>query len=330
MLVHFLPILALAAAASDAMVTSSKAKVTSAGVDAAGRQQEVEPACPIVISGGERVFPPVAEAVRAGGREMWLRPLHDELQLTYVHGLFDPDELHRLVALADARRGWVRSPLKKQQSGEELSGELRNSSSCPLLWPPLYESSERRAALAAHERGAEMLEELELASRLASRVAAFFEATGMPLSARHIEPLQLVRYAPTERFVAHHDYHEIDPRTGALGGSTVQGEQRTFTVLLLGATLPHEAGGETNFPELDLSIWPRLGTALSERVIVSTSCPHSTGCASTTGRRGASGLEASCEAGGGAEARFRARFWRLARRRASASTTGIRWTHVEM
>ena len=262
MLVHFLPILALAAAASDAMVTSSKAKVTSAGVDAAGRQQEVEPACPIVISGGERVFPPVAEAVRAGGREMWLRPLHDELQLTYVHGLFDPDELHRFVALADARRGWVRSPLKKQQSGEELSGELRNSSSCPLLWPPLYESSERRAALAAHERGAEMLEELELASRLASRVAAFFEATGMPLSARHIEPLQLVRYAPTERFVAHHDYHEIDPRTGALGGSTVQGEQRTFTVLLLGATLPHEAGGETNFPELDLSIWPRLGDAL--------------------------------------------------------------------
>ena len=50
----------------------------------------------------------------------------------------------------------------------------------------------------------------------------------------------------TELFAPHHDYHEPDA-TGKLG-SSVQGEQRAFTVLLLGATLPEGAGGETNFP----------------------------------------------------------------------------------
>ena len=72
--------------------------------------------------------------------------------------------------------------------------------------------------------------------KLSERVTELFVATGMPLTPRHIEPLQLVRYVKSETFMPHHDYHEPGP-DGTLG-SSVQGEQRAFTVLLFGATLP--------------------------------------------------------------------------------------------
>ena len=67
-------------------------------------------------------------------------------------------------------------------------------------------------------------------------VAELFTATGMELSHRFIEPLQLVRYQPSELFSPHHDYHE--PAADGSLGSSVQGEQRAFTVLFFGATLP--------------------------------------------------------------------------------------------
>ena len=62
-------------------------------------------------------------------------------------------------------------------------------------------------------------------------------------------------------FTPHHDYHEPDRATGKLG-SSVQGEQRAFTVLFFGATLPADAGGETHFPHLKLAVSPRKGDAL--------------------------------------------------------------------
>ena len=82
----------------------------------------------------------------------------------------------------------------------------------------------------------------------------------MELSAAHIEPLQLVRYQPTETFLPHHDYHE--PKADGSLGSSVQGEQRAFTVLLLGSTLRPEEGGATRFPHLGLQVSPRRGDAI--------------------------------------------------------------------
>ena len=107
---------------------------------------------------------------------------------------------------------------------------------------------------------AELLEELELVTRISERVADVFTQTGLELTADSIEPLQLVRYQPSEVFTPHHDYHEPGP-DGKLG-SSVQGEQRAFTVLLFGATLPADAGGETHFPHLGLAVTPRKGDAL--------------------------------------------------------------------
>lgn len=202
---------------------------------------------------------PIQMTLEVDGRRVDLRQLHEELQLTYVHNLLAPEEVDQLVSLATGRDGWGRSPLKVQQKGESLSkDDRRNSSSCPMLWPLVYAS--KMDALRAAPNGENLITELELVSNLSRRVAELFGATGMELSADYIEPLQLVRYVGTELFAPHHDYHEPDA-TGKLG-SSVQGEQRAFTVLLLGATLPEGAGGETNFPHLGVSVSPRKGDAI--------------------------------------------------------------------
>lgn len=119
------------------------------------------------------------------------------LQLTYVHNLLEPQELHALVQMADDRHGWVRSPLKAQKSGDALHSEIRNSTSCPMLWPLVY--AHLRDELA--EKRPELLAELELVTAITERVAALFRATGLDsITASYIEPLQLVKYAPSERF----------------------------------------------------------------------------------------------------------------------------------
>ena len=87
-------------------------------------------------------------------------------------------------------------------------------------------------------------------------MAAFFTACGLALTADQIEPLQLVRYTGGEYFGPHHDYHST-------GKSSVQGEQRVFTLLLFGSTVSADAGGETHFPELGVHVWPRGGDALA-------------------------------------------------------------------
>ena len=120
-----------------------------------------------------------------------------QLQLTYVHNLDEPQEIRALVQMADARHGWVRSPLKAQKSGDPLQSEIRNSTSCPMLWPLIY--AHLRDELA--EKRPELLAELELVTAITQRVAALFRATGLDsITTSYIEPLQLVKYAPSERF----------------------------------------------------------------------------------------------------------------------------------
>jgi len=205
---------------------------------------------PLVQLHGTFIAPPVAEEHVVEGRTIKLRGLHDELQLTYIHGLVAVDEIASMVKMADERSGWVRSPLKSQESGSCLEEDKRRtSSSCPMIWPLLYSEAD----LASKPQ---VLAERRLASVVGSRVARLFSATGMPLTEAHIEPLQLVRYQPGERFGPHHDYH-------ASGESSVQGEQRAFTVLVFGSTITPHDGGETHFPHLNVSVWPRAGDALA-------------------------------------------------------------------
>lgn len=67
-----------------------------------------------------------------------------------------------------------------------------------------------------------------------------FSATGWRITTAHIEPLQLVRYKPTERFGPHHDYH-------LTGKSSVQGEQASETL----AAKTASASCATHLPRFD-------------------------------------------------------------------------------
>lgn len=258
----------LALATSDAQSASSKlpaSKIATATCDDEGTHgggiADELPASPDVHVGGERQESAISNTLEVDGRTIHLRPLHDELQLTYVHNLIAPAEIDELVQLATSRGGWGRSPLKAQRSGDSLSkDDRRNSSSCPMLWPLVYAGREDEIRRMAVDQAAALLDELHLVSNLSRRVAELFTATGMEITADFIEPMQLVRYQPTETFRPHHDYHE--PAADGSLGSSVQGEQRAFTVLLFGSTLAPGSGGETAFPQLELTVAPKAGDAL--------------------------------------------------------------------
>lgn len=232
-----------------------------ASSDTASCSAPEAPPMPLVTVDGLPIERPITETHTIdGGRTVHMRQLHDELQLTYVHGLLSTDEIVSLVRLADARGGFIRSPVK-QQGGDALKAAdgHRNSSSCPMLWPLVYGSEALRDRL--REQRPAYVEELELVERITGRVAALFSAAGMEMSAWQIEPLQLVRYRDAAFFGPHHDYHAVGA-DGALG-SSVQGEQRAFTLLLFGTSSKAGEGGETHFPLLRTKVSPSAGDAVA-------------------------------------------------------------------
>jgi prolyl 4-hydroxylase len=90
----------------------------------------------------------------------------------------------------------------------------------------------------------------EVVKRIEEKVCAL---VGCQIS--HIEPLQIVHYAPGQKYSAHHDYFsekELPYQTG----------QRRHTFLIYLNDVPSQNGGATIFPALNIHIQPTLGTAL--------------------------------------------------------------------
>ena len=216
--------LALASTSSDAAPPTSceaDSKLPDSKVSTASPHQ---PAMPTVLLQGQPVERPITETHVVDGRTVHMRELHEELQL---------------ISLADGRQGFVRSPVKTQGEGADRAADVRrNSTSCPLLWPLVYGTEEMRAKLRAQPA---FIEELELVERLLRRISALFTAAGMELTPQQIEPLQLVRYRDQSLFGPHHDYHE--PGADGSYASSVQGEQRAFTLLVFGSTNEKGTGG---------------------------------------------------------------------------------------
>jgi len=151
---HALCILALAASSSASAVDDG---ACAAGRKVAGSKLVLHE--PTVRVGDLFISAPVTETHNVGGREVQMRALHDELQLTYIHGLVSAEEIASLVRIADARGGFSRSPLKSQASGAQLDGDTRRtSSSCPMLWGFLYAGREEEV----RAKRPELMEELEL------------------------------------------------------------------------------------------------------------------------------------------------------------------------
>ena len=72
------------------------------------------------------------------------------------------------------------------------------------------------------------------------------------------EPLQLLRYPVGGEYVPHHDY--FDPAFPGAASQLRQGGQRIATVIVY--LHEPEEGGATWFPELELSVRPRRGSAI--------------------------------------------------------------------
>ncbi len=89
--------------------------------------------------------------------------------------------------------------------------------------------------------------------RIERRIA---ELTGLPVE--NGEPLQILRYGVGAQYQAHHDYFDPkDPGTAAL---LAQGGQRVATVVMYLNDV--DEGGDTVFPDLELSVKPRRGHAV--------------------------------------------------------------------
>lgn len=77
----------------------------------------------------------------------------------------------------------------------------------------------------------------------------------------NLEPLQVVRYHPNQFYRPHFDYFEKGKR--GTKEALARGGQRTVTMFVYLNSLPvEETGGATVFPELNLRVKPKAGTAV--------------------------------------------------------------------
>jgi prolyl 4-hydroxylase len=92
-----------------------------------------------------------------------------------------------------------------------------------------------------------------IVARVEARVAAL---TGIPVP--HGEPLQLLHYPVGGEYVPHHDF--FDPQHEGTARHLQRGGQRVATVVIY--LREADLGGDTYFPELELSVRPARGSAL--------------------------------------------------------------------
>ncbi len=145
-----------------------------------------------------------------------------------IEGLLTGQECEKLMSLAAGRL--KRSEVVVRATGDHEVSDVRTSDG-------MY-----------FQRG-----ENAIVDRLEKRIA---DLTGIPVD--HGEGVQILRYGPGSQYLPHHDYFEPrDPGTPTIHQA---GGQRVATVVLYLNDV--EAGGETVFPELELSVKPQRGTAV--------------------------------------------------------------------
>ena len=109
-----------------------------------------------------------------------------------------------------------------------------------------------------------------MVQRLEERICAL---TGIPVD--HGEPLQMLHYGVGGEYLAHQDFFEPkDPGSAKL---TQVGGQRVATLVMYLNEVAE--GGSTDFPELELSIKPKKGSAVyfeyhNEAGQIDTRCLH--------------------------------------------------------
>jgi prolyl 4-hydroxylase len=171
---------------------------------------------------------PKRAIIRAADVDVAIHLTLDNPNLALLTGLLSQDECRKLIQLASGK-------LQRSLVVEKNSGHVEIS-------------NVRRSDGGYFERG-----ENALVQRLEKRIA---QMTGIPIEQG--EPLQILRYHQSGEYLPHHDYfdHLMDPAVAAVE----RGGQRIATMVIY---LNHVAdGGETVFPELELTVKPQPGSAI--------------------------------------------------------------------
>lgn len=172
---------------------------------------------------------PVAGTVRRlADREVRFAMVLANPNVALVENLLSEQECDKLIQL-------VRGKLKRSEVVDPKTGRLEIS------------------GVRSSEGGHFDYGENAVVARIEARVAAL---TGLPIA--HGEPLQLLHYPVGGEYVPHHDY--FDPAQPGSTSLLQAGGQRVATVVMY-LREPDE-GGDTYFPELELSLRPRRGSAV--------------------------------------------------------------------
>ena len=96
-------VLTLAACDSSSKLPASRVAASCDDEPEVPTTTDEPPPPSVFLDGAPAEARPIEATMDVGGRTVHMRPLHDELQLTYVHNLVGSAELDLLVELATAR-----------------------------------------------------------------------------------------------------------------------------------------------------------------------------------------------------------------------------------
>jgi len=171
---------------------------------------------------------PKDSRVRAHDRDVHIVFTLSNPNVAVIEGLLSDAECEKLIQLTSGRM--KSSEVVDRKSGGSYQSNVRKSEGCHF------------------NRG-----ENAVVQRVEQRIATL---TGVPVDCG--EPLQMLHYGVGGEYLAHQDFFDpADPGSQVL---TRVGGQRIATLVIYLNNVAE--GGDTNFPELDLSVKPRRGSAV--------------------------------------------------------------------
>ena len=171
---------------------------------------------------------PPGTVIRAHDRDVRVAMLLLNPNVALIDGLLSEQECDKLIQLTSG----------KMKSSEVVDRESGGS----------YQSNVRRSEGCHFDRG-----ENAVVQRVEERIRAL---TGIPID--HGEPLQMLHYGIGGEYLAHQDFFEPkDPGSAKL---TQIGGQRVATFVMYLNEVAE--GGSTDFPELELSVKAKKGSAV--------------------------------------------------------------------
>lgn len=188
---------------------------------------------------------PSGTVVRAHDRDVRIAMMLTNPNVALIDGLLSEQECDRLIQLTAGKM--KTSEVVDRETGGSHQSNVRKSEGCHF------------------ERG-----ENAVVQRIEDRIRAL---TGIPVD--HGEPLQMLHYGIGGEYLPHQDFFEPkDPGSAKL--TTVGGQRVATFVIYLNEVAE---GGSTDFPELELSVKPKKGSAvyfeyLNKAGEIDTRCLH--------------------------------------------------------